>query len=279
MGGTVQLVVRNKEGAITALPVWTNSMSARLLKNPNFLAGDMSYLTEFVNYHRELMADYDANHVTRTFKDSNAGLFGSKPFGGLGPVEYGIVVIDFKTMKIIDMQDYTNASAIYMSLKRTVGEQDLNLVSLSSTGKDVQDIEEFISKGYCKTVKTAYESNINFDISDLRTLHDVLVVLGEKLHNVEIPLSFKSQNIESVLEMLGKSKQEAGLPEDFKLPEIESFQLDLVLDTQGFEIISLKPSRRGNIIEAKQEMIKLGFPLTQIDIERWDFYSNTRYQS
>lgn len=279
MGGSVQLVVRNKEGAITALPVWTNSMASLLLKNPKFLAGDFSYLTEFVNYHRELMADYEANHITRTFKDSNAGLFGSKPFGGLAPIEYGIVVIDFKTMKIIDMQDYTNASSIYMSLKRTVGQQDLQLVSLSSTGKDVQDIEEFISKGYCKSVKTSYESDINYDISELRTLHDVLNLLDDKLHNVEIPLSFKSQDIGSLLTMLGKTKQEAGLPEDFEFPEMESFQLDLVLDTQGFEIISLKPSRRNNIIEAKQEMINLGFPLTQIDIERWDLYSNTRYQS
>lgn len=279
MGGTVQLVVRNKEGAITALPVWTNSMTALLLKNPNFLAGDMSYLTEFVNYHRELMADYDANHVTRTFKDSNAGLFGSKPFGGLGPVDYGIVVIDFQTMKILDMQDYTNVSAIYMSLKRTVGKQDLQLVSLSSNGKDVQDIEEFISKGYCKTVKTSYESDINYDISDLRTLHDVLNLLDDKLQHVEIPMSFKSQDIGSVLAMLGKTKQEAGIPEDFEFPETESFQLDLVLDTQGFEIISLKPSRHANIIDAKQEMIKLGFSLNQVDLDRWDLYSNTRYQS
>lgn len=276
MGGSVQLVVRNKEGAITALPVWTNSMPSLLLKNPKFLAGDFSYLTEFVNYHRELMADYDANHITRTFKDSNAGLFGSKPFGGLAPIEYGIVVIDFKEMKIIDMQDYTNVSSIYMSLKRTVGQQDLQLVSLSSTGKDVQDIEEFISKGYCKSVKTSYESDINYDISELRTLHDVLNLLDDKLHNVEIPMSFKSQDIGSVLAMLGKSKQEAGLPEDFEFPEIESFQLDLVIDQQGFEVLTHKPHNRENVSKVKEEMIKLGFPLTDCDLERWDFFINLR---
>lgn len=276
MGGSVQLVVRNKEGQITALPVWTNSMTALLLKNPNFLAGDMSYFDEFVKYHRELMADYDANHVTRTFKDSNAGLFGSKPFGGMAPIEYGIVVIDFKEMKILDMQDYTNASAIYMSLKRTVGEQDLQIVSLSSTGKDVQDIEEFISKGYFTAVKTAYESDIYFDISDLRTLHDVLVTLGEKLHNVEIPLSFKSQDVQSVLAMLGKTTQDVGLPADFKLPETESFQLDLVLDYKGFEIITRKPRSKENVNKMKKEMLKLGFPLTTTDIERWDSFINLR---
>lgn len=278
MGGSVQLVVRNKEGDITALPVWTNSMASLLLKNPKFLAGDFSYLTEFVNYHRELMADYDANHVTRTFKDSNAGLFGSKPFGGLAPIEYGIVVVDFKEMKIIDMQDYTNVSSIYMSLKRTVGKQDLQLVSLSSTGKDVQDIEEFISKGYCTSVKTAYESDINYDISDLRTLHDVLNLLDDKLHNVEIPMSFKSQDISSVLAILGKSKQDAGLPEDFELPEIESFQLDLVIDQQGFEVRSYKPHNRENILKAREEMIKLNFSLTACDLERWELYANTRNQ-
>lgn len=278
MGGSVQLVVRNKEGAITALPVWTNSMASLLLKNPKFLAGDFSYLTDFVNYHRELMADYDANHVTRTFKDSNAGLFGSKPFGGLSPIEYGIVVIDFKEMKIIDMQDYTNVSSIYMSLKRTVGKQDLQLVSLSSTGKDVQDIEEFISKGYCTSVKTAYESDINYDISDLRTLHDVLNLLDDKLHNVEIPMSFKSQDISSVLAILGKSKQDAGLPEDFELPEIESFQLDLVIDQQGFEVRSYKPHNRENILKAREELIKLNFSLTACDLERWELYANTRNQ-
>jgi hypothetical protein len=276
MGGSVQLVVRNKEGAITALPVWTNSMASLLLKNPKFLAGDFSYLTEFVNYHRELMADYDANHITRTFKDSNAGLFGSKPFGGLAPIEYGIVVIDFKTMKILDMQDYTNVSSIYMSLKRTVGQQDLQLVSLSSTGKDVQDIEEFISKGYCKSVKTSYESDINYDISELRTLHDVLNLLDDKLHNVEIPMSFKSQDIGSVLAMLGKSKQEAGIPEDFEFPETESFQLDLVIDQQGFEVLTYKPRNRENISKVKEEIITLGFPLTDGDLDRWAFFEKSR---
>lgn len=276
MGGSVQLVVRNKEGAITALPVWTNSMASLLLKNPKFLAGDFSYLNEFVNYHRELMADYDANHITRTFKDPNAGLFGSKPFGGLAPIEYGIVVIDFKTMKIIDMQDYTNASSIYMSLKRTVGQQDLQLVSLSSTGKDVQNIEEFISKGYCKSVKTSYESDINYDISELRTLHDVLNLLDDKLHNVKIPMSFKSQDIGSVLAMLGKSKQEAGIPEDFEFPETESFQLDLVIDQQGFEVLTYKPRNRENISKVKEEMITLGFPLTDGDLDRWAFFEKSR---
>jgi hypothetical protein len=273
MGGSVQLVVRNKEGAITALPVWTNSMASLLLKNPKFLAGDFSYLTEFVNYHRELMADYDANHVTRTFKDSNAGLFGSKPFGGLAPIEYGIVVIDFKEMKIIDMQDYTNASAIYMALKRTVGGQDLEVVSLNSSGKDVQDIEEFISKGFIKAVKTSFESDIHYDISEQRTLHDVLNFLDEKLHNVEIPMSFKFQDMSNVLKMLDKN---LSLDPMMKLREMESFQLDLVIDQQGFEVISLKPRYPENILKAKEEMIKLGFPLTSTDVDRWDFFINLR---
>jgi len=273
MGGSVQLVVRNKEGAITALPVWTNSMASLLLKNPKFLAGDFSYLTDFVNYHRELMADYDANHVTRTFKDSNAGLFGSKPFGGLAPIEYGIVVIDFKEMKIIDMQDYTSASNIYMAVKRTVGGQDLEVVSLSSSGKDVQDIEEFISKGFIKAVKTSFESDINFDISDLRTLHDVLNFLDEKLHNVDIPMSFKFQDMSSVLKSLDKH---LSIDPMIKLREMESFQLDLVIDQQGFEVLTYKPRNRENISKVKEEMIKLGFPLTACDNDRWELFEQSR---
>ena len=275
MGGSVQLVVRNKEGAITALPVWTNSMASLLLKNPKFLAGDFSYLTEFVNYHRELMADYDANHVTRTFKDSNTGLFGSKPFGGLSPIEYGIVVIDFKEMKIIDMQDYTSASSIYMALKRTVGGQDLEVVSLSNSGKDVQDIEEFISKGFIKAVKTSFESDIHYDISDQRTLHDVLNFLDEKLHNVEIPMAFKFQDMTNVLKSLDK---QLSLDPVIKLREMESFQLDLIIDQQGFEVLTYKPRNIENISKAKEEMIKIGFLLTDLDVEQWDFFMKTRNQ-
>lgn len=276
MGGSVQLVVRNKEGQITALPVWTNSMTALLLKNPNFLAGDLSYLNDFVTYHRELMADYDANHVTRTFKDSNAGLFGSKPFGGLAPVEYGIVVIDFKEMKILDMQDYTNPSAIYGSFKRTVGQKDLQLVSLTSSGKDVQDIEEFISKGYIKTVKTSYESDINYDISELRTLHDVLNLLDDKLDGVEVPTAFKSHDMTTLLSILGKNAEDLNIPSDFKLPETESFQLDFVIDQKGFEMITYKPRSKSNIKQAKELMLKLGFDLTSSDSERWDLFAKSR---
>lgn len=276
MGGSVQLVVRNKEGQITALPVWTNSMTALLLKNPNFLAGDLSYLNDFVTYHRELMADYDANHVTRTFKDSNAGLFGSKPFGGLAPVEYGIVVIDFKEMKILDMQDYTNPSAIYGSFKRTVGQKDLQLFSLTSSGKDVQDIEEFISKGYIKRVKTSYESDINYDISELRTLHDVLNLLDDKLDGVEVPTAFKSHDMTTLLSILGKNAEDLNTPADFKLPETESFQLDFVIDQKGFEMITYKPRSKTNIKQAKEKMLQLGFNLTSSDSECWDLFANSR---
>lgn len=251
MGGSVQLVVRNKEGAITALPVWTNSMVAKLLKNPKFLAGDFSYLTEFVNYHRELMADYDTNHITRTFKDSNAGFFGHLPFGHLSPVEYGIVVVDFKEMKIIDMQDYTSIESIYMSLKRTIKSKDFELVSLSSSGQDVKDIEEFISKGYFKTVQSPFDKSISYDISHIRTLQDLLIMLGDYLENVEMPMAFK-------------------------VYDKESFQLNLVIDRQGFELLSFKPRQVENIPAAQKEMIKLGFPLTADDIERWDFYINSQ---
>lgn len=272
MGGSVQLVVRSKEGQITAMPVWTNSMTALLLKNPNFLAGDLSYLDDFINYHRELMADYDANHITRTFKDSNAGLFGSTPFGGLAPIEYGIVVIDFKEMKILDMQDYTNSSSIYGSLKRTVGKKDLQLVSLTSSGKDVQDLEEFISKGYIKAVRTSYESDINYDVSDLRTLHDVLNLLDDKLEGVEIPLAFKSYDATTLLGFMGKNLEDVNLPADFELPEIESFQLDFVIDKKGFETITYKPRSSSNVKQAKELMLQLGFDLTSCDSERWDFF-------
>jgi hypothetical protein len=176
-------------------------------------------------------------------------------------------------MKIIDMQDYTSASNIYMAVKRTVGGQDLEVVSLSSSGKDVQDIEEFISKGFIKAVKTSFESDINFDISDLRTLHDVLNFLDDKLHNVDIPMSFKFQDMSSVLKSLDKH---LSIDPMIKLREMESFQLDLVIDQQGFEVLTYKPRNRENISKVKEEMIKLGFPLTACDNDRWELFEQSR---
>jgi hypothetical protein len=211
MGGTIQLVVRKKDGEVTSLPVWTNSMSFKLLKNPAFLAGDFTAFNEFTDYQQNLIDDYAENKVTQNFKDSGASLYGSIPFGGLYPLSYGIVIFDFKEMKIFEMQEYTSSHSIYASFENTVGKNDVEMVSIGSGG-DLKNIEKMLNEGNISKIKTDYASDVDYDISHIRTLDELNSFLNERL---------------SAESKLRKSQYH----------NKETFSLDLIFDKKGFETI------------------------------------------
>ncbi len=276
MGGIVQLVVRKENDEIISLPVWTNSVSTRILKNPDFFNGDFSELDEFVNHHKDLISDYNQNKDTGKFSHPFTNSVGNIPFGSIYPLEYGIIVIDFKNKKIIDMQDYTNESTIMLSLKRTVGHQDIEAVSLSKANKDLEDIDKFLSMGYFKEVRSPYTNSevISYDISNIKSLDELLVFLNEKLKDVEMPFSFKTNSLEYLLNTLAAMGKEVKIPEGFEPVVVESFMFDLVIDRKDFKVVSYKPKSSKNVNKIKEEIIKSGFILTDDDLNHWNNFSN-----
>jgi hypothetical protein len=248
MGGTIQLVVRKKDGEVTSLPVWTNSMSLKLLKNPEFLAGDFTAFNEFTDYHQKLVDDYAENKVTQKFKDSGASLYGSIPFGGLYPLSYGIVIFDFKEMKIFEMQEYTSSESIYASFETTLFKSDVRMVSIGSGG-DLVNVERLLNGGHIKSVRTDYASDINYDVSHIRSLNELNAFVGERLvHSGEL------------------RKYRYGLSDK------ESFSLDLVFDKKGFETILYEGHNRVSVDKLLMDIQAAGFDLSSHDKEQWNLH-------
>lgn len=248
MGGTIQLVVRKKDGGVTSLPVWTNSMSFKLLKNPEFLAGDFTAFKEFTDYHQNLIDDYAENKVTQKFKDSGASLYGSIPFGGLYPLSYGIVVFDFKEMKIFEMQEYTSSESIYASFETTLFKSDVRMVSIGSGG-DLVHVERLFNGGHIKSIRTDYASDINYDVSHIRTLNELNAFLGERLsHSGEL------------------RKYRYGLSDK------ESFSLDLIFDKKGFETLLYEGHNTLSVDKFLLDIQTAGFDLSSHDKEQWNLH-------
>lgn len=249
MGGTIQLVVRKKDGEITSFPVWTNSMSIKLLKNPEFLAGDFTAFDEFVNYHHQLMDDYAENRLTKHFKDSGAPDYGSHSFGGLYPMSYGIVVFDFKAMKIFEMQEYTCSESIYAAFENTVEKNDVRMVSIGSGG-DLVNVNHLLNGGHIQSIRTDYGSEVDYDVSHIRSLDELNAFLSERLVN--------STSLRKL-----------------RYSDKESFSLDLIFDKKGFETIVYKGRRQETVEKFLMDIQSVGFELSSNDQEQWKSYIRT----
>jgi len=249
MGGTIQLVVRKKDGEITSFPVWTNSMSIKLLKNPEFLAGDFTTFNEFVNYHHQLMDDYAENRLTKHFKDSGAAEYGSHSFGGLYPMSYGIVVFDFKSMKIFEMQEYTCSKSIYAAFENTTFQTDVRMVSIGSGG-DLVNVNNLLNGGHIQSIKTDYHSDVDYDVSHVRSLDELNSFLTTQLVN--------STNLRKI-----------------RYGNKESFSLDLIFDKKGFETIIYEVRQKESVEKFLMDIQSVGFTLSANDQEQWKSYIRT----
>lgn len=246
MGGTIQLVVRKKDGEITSFPVWTNSMSIKLLKNPEFLAGDFTAFNEFVTYHHKLMDDYAVNRLTKHFKDSGAAEYGAHSFGGLYPMSYGIVVFDFKEMKIFEMQEYTSSESIYAAFENTVFQTDVRMVSTGSGGELV-NVNHLLKGGHIKTIRTDYSSEVDYDVSHIRSLDELNAFLSDRLAN--------STSLRKL-----------------RYGDKESFSLDLIFDKKGFETIIYEGRDKEVVDKFLMAIQAVGFELSDNDKEQWKLH-------
>lgn len=248
MGGTIQIVVRKKDGEVTSLPVWTNSMSLKLLKNPEFLAGDFTAFNEFTDYHQKLVDDYTENKVIQKFKDSGASLYGSIPFGGLYPLSYGIVIFDFKEMKIFEMQEYTSSESIYASFQTTLFKSDVRMMSIGSGG-DLVNVERLLNGGHIKAIRIDDASDSDYDVSHIRSLDELNTFIG-----VHLVYSGK----------LRKCR--------YGLSDKETFSLDLIFDKKGFETIIYEGHNRTSVDKFLLDIQEAGFDLSSQDKEQWDLH-------
>jgi hypothetical protein len=104
MGGAVGFTIRERNGTEHRMCRWTNNFSwytdnMRLVnKNPAHLKRYLAGWDELKKTHREEPNKWFASCLV--------------PYAGLNPVEYGLIVVDYRTNTILDMNDYHHTCAM-----------------------------------------------------------------------------------------------------------------------------------------------------------------------
>ena len=117
MGGTVSVTVREEDGTEHRMERWTNALS-HFVTNLKLCQKDPKHLKEYLSTWKDFEDDWKKNGHKFDRDKGNYEVFENQmtpcyyPAVGLAPVDYGLVVIDFKTNNILSMQGYTSLNVV-----------------------------------------------------------------------------------------------------------------------------------------------------------------------
>lgn len=106
MGGEIAWTLRLEDGTEYRMNQWTNTVHG-LIVNPDFLNGKQSAIDHALEEWFALKSDWEANRKTGNFALRETSIYAPYPFG-MKPSEYGIIVTDFASKKILTLQSYTS---------------------------------------------------------------------------------------------------------------------------------------------------------------------------
>ena len=102
MGGSVAVTARRANGEILRMCRWTNPLPF-FFQNMRFVGGDESHLDEYLEQWHDF--------VLRSQKD-NKWDREAAAHDKLAPFEYGLVVIDYQTKKVLSLQGYSALNTV-----------------------------------------------------------------------------------------------------------------------------------------------------------------------
>lgn len=113
MGGTVSVIIREEDGKVHKMARWTNSLPY-FIKNMKFINKDKEYLNNYLKAFYDMKSDYEKNKESGNFQFNMTDVY-IPDSGYISPIEYGIVVIDYQTSKIVHCQGYSSLDLLFMS--------------------------------------------------------------------------------------------------------------------------------------------------------------------
>lgn len=120
MGGTIGFTIREKDGREHRMFRWTNSFPF-FLNNMKFIEQDEQHLQEFLQTWHDMVKAYESGDLTEApMADAYV------PGAGLYPKEYGLIVVDYHTMTILQCQSYSpigllDTSGVWRAIKSKWG--------------------------------------------------------------------------------------------------------------------------------------------------------------
>jgi hypothetical protein len=162
MGGHVSVVIRRSSGAIQKMLLWTNIVPSFFV-NPKMIQEDSDLIGRLIAT-RDL--NNDAIRLSEDFTDKRyLGFVGDYCSRGsvLAPVDYGLIVFDFKENTVHSMQSYCSLDhACAMGCRKSVAQHKAKLnddLSISNA------INGFMSSGILNHISFYDMENVNPDVS------------------------------------------------------------------------------------------------------------------
>jgi hypothetical protein len=174
LGGSIGLTVRKKDGAEYRMERWTN-ITPSIFYDPNFWNGDEHVIDEVIE-HWEI----ERKKMWRGKTLISSWHMYENPY--LAPSEYGVIVVDYKTMSIVSCQGYLAINRI-MSIEP----QFKTLKEAGLIGKEVcPELHEYKIRTKCWKIKTIREGNWKKAKKEIEALGFVLTKKEEELWQEKI---------------------------------------------------------------------------------------------
>lgn len=139
MGGSLGFTIRKADGTEHRMCRWTNA-TPEFINSEKFLNEDEEHFSNFMLAWNDMREDFlsgkNEHNMTMVYA----------PYPFLAPMDYGLVVVDYKTKTILSLQGYTSygrllASSVIMAIRHSdrPSEEDLecieNFESLYKAGR------------------------------------------------------------------------------------------------------------------------------------------------
>lgn len=249
MGGYVALTIREENGNEHRTSTWTNGLSY-LLNNIRFVNNASTHLQEeYLEEWHKAREDYQKKSKgKRARKASKMFLLGDTPDYAahhfLAPREYGLVVVDLMTKRIIHSQGYTSIGYVSSVLiKGDLEELAREKLGVEERGKELFPLLPALLSGDPKYDCVRFREF--FDARRVTALEDVV-------KQKTIPLQDKP--IEYALRQIVTSK----------------YNLRVLLNLEPFTVTRYADRNIRETRKMRQELQKLGFQLSEQEQQLWE---------
>ncbi len=229
MGGSIGFTVRQEDGTEHRMCRWTNTMGS-LIKDLKFYTKSEDHLKEYLKTWYDMVKDYDDDKkgIRPLPEITMANVYAPNPF--LAPMGYGLVVVDYKTNNVLNLQGYTS----------------LEKFDFSVVGYDVlysgNDEDYLYFKELCENKKVLGIINIEEDPDNER---GVIHVLKEQIFTFEEAKKFLKEEKRSIYGTFFK------------------------VDTSPWSFTRYPETKQG-CIDFRKKVLELGFVLTEAEKTMWD---------
>lgn len=248
MGGSIGITLRESNGTEHRMCRWTNVVPWTF-DNLDFTNKDEAHISQFLTAWDEMVADYKRKDFE---KSPMSEVY--VPYGGLYPTEYGLIVADFTTNTLLDMNDYHaigKTSTIHIrneiqGVLRYQMDRDILLSpveALVALTEDEPDSNCYTTLQFVKEGKVKQATKWDFSL--------------EK----HVPISVEITNVQQLA--------------DFVMDPEHEFSV-LKLDMSPFTLKTFERTLEGSQ-QLRQEVLNLGFVLTDEEVKAWDEFDSDHF--